>query len=178
MPPRVEKGTTKQQVVDAVRAELESNGFQIVESDVKKPWGAYFRIADDEIDRFIVQYFKGVELPNSAVEGDRSPKILIVAPGRRLSWQYHHRRGEVWRAWENAVGYFASLTDEQPPGMEILRPGESTFLREGMRHRLVGLDEWGKVAEIWIHTDAGAPSNEEDIVRLEDDFGREDAVSK
>ena len=98
MPPRVEKGTTKQQIVDAVRGELESKGFQIVESDVKKPWGAYFRVADDEIDRFIVQYFKGVELPKSAVEGNRSPKILIVAPGRRLSWQYHHRRGEVWRA--------------------------------------------------------------------------------
>ena len=85
------------------------------------------------------------------------------------------RYGELW---EYAVGYFASPTDEQPPGMEILRPGESTFLPEGMRHRLVGLDEWGKVAEIWIHTDEGAPSNEEDIVRLEDDFGREDAVSK
>jgi hypothetical protein len=37
---------------------------------------------------------------------------------------------------------------------------------------LVGLDEWGAVAEIWIHTDAQNLSNEEDIHRLQDDYAR------
>jgi hypothetical protein len=40
-----------------------------------------------------------------------------------------------------------------------------------MRHRLIGLDDFGVVAEIWQHTDA-IPSDEEDIIRVQDDFGR------
>lgn len=173
---RLEQRVTKQQVIDAVSVDLERMGLKIVDRDVEKPWGAFFRVADDQIDKFVARYFDGVDLPESAVHGNRSPKILIVAPGQRLSWQYHHRRGEVWRAWNSSVGYFESPTNEQPRTMQILGPGESTFLREGIRHRLVGLDEWGEVAEIWIHSDADAPSNEEDIVRLEDDFGRQDLL--
>jgi hypothetical protein len=42
------------------------------------------------------------------------------------------------------------------------------------RHRLVGLDRPAVVAEIWSHTDPKHPSDEEDIVRLEDDFSRTD----
>ena len=45
-------------------------------------------------------------------------------------------------------------------------------LKQGERHRLVGLDNWGIVAEIWQHTDAANPSDEEDIIRVQDDFGR------
>jgi hypothetical protein len=36
----------------------------------------------------------------------------------------------------------------------------------------VGLQGWGVLAEIWQHTDAGQPSDEDDIVRVQDDFGR------
>ena len=39
-------------------------------------------------------------------------------------------------------------------------------------HRLVGLSNWGIIAEIWQHTDPEKPSDEEDIVRVQDDFGR------
>ncbi len=44
-------------------------------------------------------------------------------------------------------------------------------LDQGERHRLIGLNEWDIIAEIWKHTDASNPSNEEDIIRLKDDFG-------
>jgi len=37
---------------------------------------------------------------------------------------------------------------------------------------LVGLDADAIIAEIWQHTDAANPSNEDDIVRVQDDFGR------
>jgi mannose-6-phosphate isomerase len=50
--------------------------------------------------------------------------------------------------------------------------GETITLKQGERHRLIGLDDWGIVAEIWVHTDVNNPSNEDDIVRLQDDFGR------
>jgi hypothetical protein len=45
-------------------------------------------------------------------------------------------------------------------------------LGQGERHRLVGLEDWGVIAEIWQHTDAAIPSDESDIVRVQDDFGR------
>ncbi len=51
--------------------------------------------------------------------------------------------------------------------------GEIIKLKVGERHRLVGLPGgWGAVAEIWQHTDPDNPSNEEDIVRLKDDYNR------
>jgi hypothetical protein len=37
---------------------------------------------------------------------------------------------------------------------------------------LIGLDDWGIVAEIWQHTDESNPSDEDDIVRLQDDYSR------
>ena len=50
-------------------------------------------------------------------------------------------------------------------------PGDQIKLRQGERHRLVGLADYGVVAEIWQHTDE-IPSNEDDIIRVQDDFNR------
>ena len=50
--------------------------------------------------------------------------------------------------------------------------GDQIKLKQGERHRLIGLDDYCLVAEIWQHTDKNNPSNEEDIVRVQDDFGR------
>jgi len=52
------------------------------------------------------------------------------------------------------------------------QPGNQIKLNQGERHRLIGLNDWGVVAEIWQHTDAQNPSDEDDIVRVQDDFGR------
>ena len=100
-----------------------------------------------------------------------SPKFLVVAPKKRLSWQYHFRRAEVWTVNSGPVGVVISETDEQSaPG--VYQEGELITLPTGTRHRLVGLDNWGVVTEIWQHTDVAHPSDESDIVRLQDDFGR------
>jgi hypothetical protein len=64
-----------------------------------------------------------------------------------------------------------SFTDAEGP-VKTLSVGELITLQQGERHRLIGLDTWGVVAEIWQHTDATQPSDEEDIVRVQDDFGR------
>jgi mannose-6-phosphate isomerase len=99
------------------------------------------------------------------------PKFLMVAPGKRLSWQYHHRRAEVWRVMTGPVGVMDSLTDEPGP-VRTLAAGDMVTMAVEQRHRLIGLDDWGVVAEIWQHTDAAQPSDEADIVRVSDDFGR------
>jgi hypothetical protein len=69
------------------------------------------------------------------------------------------------------VGIAISDTDEQGP-VGTYDSGDFVELQQGERHRLIGLDGWGVVAEIWQHTDVNLPSDESDIVRLQDDFGR------
>ena len=56
--------------------------------------------------------------------------------------------------------------------MKRLREKDIIKLEQGERHRLVGLEDWAVLAEIWQHTDLEKPSDEDDIVRVEDDFGR------
>jgi mannose-6-phosphate isomerase len=53
-----------------------------------------------------------------------------------------------------------------------LSVNDQITLKQGERHRLMGLSGWAVIAEIWQHTDANKPSNEYDIVRVQDDFGR------
>ena len=99
-----------------------------------------------------------------------SPKILIVKPNVRLSWQYHNRRAEIWQVYKGQVGVVQSDTDIENE-LKNYMPADQIKLRQGERHRLVGLSDYGVVAEIWQHTDE-IPSNEDDIMRIQDDYGR------
>jgi mannose-6-phosphate isomerase len=116
-------------------------------------------------------YFDKLNVDDLKISGKLSPKILIVAPDTRLSWQYHHRRAEIWRVVNGNVGVITSDTDEQGE-VQRLSAGQTIKLKQGERHRLIGLEDWGIVSEIWQHTDPENPSNEDDIVRVQDDFGR------
>ncbi len=153
-----------------VAKDLEDQGFQVVSSDFTRPWGGFFVIDESQIRKFAQTYFP--HLVDSLPENQKlSPKILVVAPGKRLSWQYHFRRAEVWRVVEGPVAVAQSDTDEQGEPRDY-QNGEFITLKQGERHRLIGLDDFGIVAEIWQHTDIENPSDEEDIVRLQDDFQR------
>ena len=88
-----------------------------------------------------------------------------------MSWQYHHRRAEIWRVFKGECGIIRSDTDKENE-MKIYNEGDQIKLKQGERHRLIGLEDYCLVAEIWQHTDKKNPSNEEDIVRVQDDFGR------
>jgi len=150
---------------------LEGQGFNIVTRDEARPWGGFFVIEEAQSPLFIETYFPDLSLEDFTGIKKLSPKFLMVAPGKRLSWQYHHRRAELWRLVAGEAGVVKSLTDEEGLVQE-LAPGELVRLQQGERHRLVGLGNWSVVAEIWQHTDATHPSDEDDIVRLQDDFGR------
>ena len=67
------------------------------------------------------------------------------------------------------AGSFGYEKEHYDVSMKI---GELVILDKGERHRLLGKDNWGVVAEIWMHTDPQNPSDEEDIVRLQDDYAR------
>ena len=100
-----------------------------------------------------------------------SPKILIVKPESRLSWQYHNRRAEIWQVYKGTIGIIRSDSDVENE-MEVYNEGDQLVLQQGERHHLIGLNKTSVVAEIWQHSDANNPSDEEDIIRVQDDFGR------
>lgn len=164
--------TEKEKLFSDVKGKLEKQGFQIKAHDFDRPWGGFFVIDENQAQKFINTYFdEEVEMSDVNISGKLSPKILLVEPGKRLSWQYHHRRAEMWQVVEGPVGVVRSMTDEQGEVLEY-KSGDLITLEKGERHRLVGLENWGVIAEIWQHMDAENPSDEDDIVRLEDDFGR------
>ncbi|MDX5420173.1 MAG: phosphoheptose isomerase [Hymenobacteraceae bacterium] len=150
---------------------LKEQQFNINSQDQGRPWGGFFVIDENQAQQFANTYFDSMPVDQLKISGKLSPKILLVAPNKRLSWQYHHRRAEIWKVVKGSVGVVTSDTDEEGQ-LKVLNPGDLITLRQGERHRLVGLDNWGVLAEIWQHTDADNPSNEEDIVRVQDDFGR------
>ena len=90
--------------------------------------------------------------------------------GKRLSWQYHHRRAEIWRVVGGPVKVITSNSDKETKPI-IKNFQDIIILNKGERHRLIGGDGWGVIAEIWQHTDT-IPSDEDNIVRVQDDFGR------
>lgn len=162
---------TKKQVFQKIEEQLIGQGFKIVDQDFERPWGGFFVIDETQAQKFIDVYFNDVEMTEANISGKLSPKILLVEPEKRLSWQYHHRRAEMWQVVDGPVGVIKSITDEQKEVKEY-EAGDLITLKQGERHRLVGLENWGIVAEIWQHVYADHPSNEKDIVRIEDDFGR------
>lgn len=161
----------KDEAVRLVRSYLDALDFNITESDTDRPWGGFFVVDESQAAQFILNFFPDFDFRDFLEYDKISPKILLVESGKRLSWQYHNRRAELWRVVDGNVGVIKSDTDI-PSKLMKLNVGDKVELYQGERHRLVGLDRWGVVAEIWKHTNPENPSNEEDIIRLEDDFGR------
>lgn len=152
--------------------QLTAQGFTIVETDLERPWGGFFKIDSTQAPTFITEYFENFALPDWARALQMDPKILMVRPGTRLSWQYHDRRGEVWRVVHGPVGIMTNTDDTQPNVPVLHQTGEIIEITQGTRHRLVGLENWGIVAEIWVSTDPSHPTDETDNHRLQDDYGR------
>ena len=155
---------------NSVRKELESMGFKITDSDTQRPWGGFFYIDESQAQAFSNRFFNGLDVESLRIEGKLSPKILMVKPKAKLSWQYHNRRAEIWQVYKGSVGIVQSETDVENE-MQTYKPGNQIKLNQGVRHRLIGLDDYGIVAEIWQHTNS-IPSDEDDIIRVQDDFGR------
>ncbi len=112
------------------------------EYDVR-PWGSY-TVLDDEA-------------------ADHKVKRIVVSPGKRLSYQQHARRAEHWFM----VAGSAQVTLDGV--VHRLEPGAAIDIPRGAAHRIenVGRDDL-----VFIEVQHGDYFGEDDIVRLEDDFGR------
>jgi mannose-6-phosphate isomerase len=164
--------TAKQKIkCQALKKEIQSLGFDIVAQDFERPWGGFLVIEEAQAQAFLNYFFKGLDVDMLKIGEKLSPKILMIQSKARLSWQYHKRRAEIWQIYKGSAGIIRSNTDQENP-MKIYSEGAQIVLAQGERHRLIGLDDFCVVAEIWQHTDANHFSGEDDIVRIQDDFGR------
>ena len=109
---------------------------------VHRPWGSYTVLEDGKIYKI---------------------KRVTVKPGARLSLQLHHHRSEHWVV----VGGTAEV--ELDGETRFLRKGESTFVRSGTVHRLRNP---GLIPLEVIEVQLGDYLEEDDIVRIEDEYGR------
>lgn len=114
-----------------------------VHMTVHRPWGSYTRLDDGQ--------FYAV-------------KRITVPPHKRLSLQMHHHRSEHWVV---VSGTAKVIID----GKEcLLRKGESTFVPIGSVHRL---ENPGIIPLELIEAQIGEYIGEDDIVRFDDDYGRD-----
>jgi mannose-6-phosphate isomerase-like protein (cupin superfamily) len=91
-------------------------------------------------------------------------KTLEIESGCQLSLQYHRERTEVWHCPEGRLS--AIIGDE-----EVLLDSDKTFfVPAGTPHRIMNM---GRYTELLTEIAFGNP-DENDIVRLADDYGRED----
>jgi mannose-1-phosphate guanylyltransferase/mannose-6-phosphate isomerase len=115
---------------------------------VYRPWGSYEGI--DAGDRFQV-------------------KRIIVNPGGKLSLQMHHHRAEHWIVVRGTAR--VTCGDE----VFLLHENQSTYIPIGTRHRL---ENPGKVPLHLIEVQSGTYLGEDDIVRIEDTYGRVEEPAK
>jgi len=109
---------------------------------VNRPWGAYEGV--DAGERFQV-------------------KRITVTPGASLSLQLHHHRAEHWIVVRGTAK--VTCGDE----VKIIGENESTYIPLGIQHRL---ENPGKVVLEIIEVQSGSYLGEDDIVRIEDEYGR------
>jgi mannose-1-phosphate guanylyltransferase len=107
-----------------------------------RPWGGYSSILMGE--RFQV-------------------KRLFVKPGKRLSLQKHHHRSEHWIVVRGTAEVQIGET------VQMLRENQSVYIPQGDVHRL---SNPGKILLELIEVQTGSYLGEDDIIRLEDTFGR------
>lgn len=135
------------------------------------PWGSYIRMTEGSLPAFIDAYWSDMAEEIAAGTHRLDPKLLLIAPASRLSLQYHQRRHEHWRVLAGPAKIILG-PDGTTLQEKVFNTGETVEIPCGYWHRIAGLSGWSVVAEIWEHTNPENPSDEEDIIRVEDDFSR------
>jgi mannose-6-phosphate isomerase len=113
----------------------------------ERPWGNYTVLDDDAPDHKV--------------------KRIVVLPGKRLSYQKHAKRAEHWFI----VSGQAQVTLDG--ALIHLGPGQAIDIPQGAAHRIANE---GSENVVFIEVQHGTYFGEDDIVRLEDDYGRAEAA--
>jgi mannose-6-phosphate isomerase len=109
----------------------------------ERPWGSYTVLAEGETFKV---------------------KTIVVHPGQRLSYQTHARRSEHWFV----VGGDGVVTLDG--NQKDVRQGDSVDIPQGTAHRV---HNTGRTDLVFVEVQHGDYFGEDDIVRLDDDYGRQ-----
>jgi len=128
-------------VVEALKASADADLTELP-ATVHRPWGTYATLKQ---------------------EGGYQVKRITVAPGQKLSLQYHHKRAEHWVVTQGQAIVQVG-DDEFETG-----PGEYRYIPLGEKHRLTNI---GDTELVLVEVQFGSYLGEDDIVRIEDAYGR------
>ena len=112
-----------------------------MEHDIR-PWGEYFVLDDSKTHKV---------------------KRIVVKPGGRLSYQYHHHRAEVWTIVQGEAIITLDGVDK------LYKKGQVAQIPLGVKHRIQNRTDEDV---IFIEVQLGSYFGEDDIVRIEDDYNR------
>lgn len=144
----VSKKGSSQKVKEIVKQLKEKNSeLPNIHKTAHRPWGTYTIL--DECDGYKV-------------------KRIVVKPGKRLSLQKHFHRSEHWVV----VSGTAKVTKGDKE--YLIKANESTYIPMGEIHRLENV---GKIPLVMIEAQVGEYLGEDDIVRLDDDYKREETTN-
>lgn len=140
---KLSESESVKELVSQLSAQSATHDYVEMHRKVYRPWGGY----------------------ESVLEGERfQVKRLFVKPGKKLSLQMHHHRAEHWIVVRGTAE--VSIDGDT----RMLLENQSTYIPPGSTHRLYNP---GKITLELIEVQSGAYLGEDDIIRLEDDFGRE-----
>ena len=128
-------------VVEALKASADAELTELP-ATVHRPWGTYATLRQED----------GYQV-----------KRITVAPGQKLSLQYHHKRAEHWVVTQGQA--IVQVGDEE---FET-GPGEYRYIPLGEKHRLTNI---GDTELVLVEVQVGDYLGEDDIVRLDDIYGR------
>tara|TARA_R100001244_G_scaffold25113_4_gene25558 strand:+ start:18020 stop:18460 length:441 start_codon:yes stop_codon:yes gene_type:complete len=139
----------RQEIEDSADHKEEDYGKEFISSQDRvcgvRPWGHYINLYDGP---------------------DCKVKRITVKPGGRLSYQYHLKRDELWKVISGRG--FVTIQDKVGEAM----PGSLWSIDAGKKHRI---ENRGDKDLVFIEIQTGFYFGEDDIVRIEDDYGRTDS---
>ena len=109
----------------------------------KRPWGAFFVLSDEK---------------------DFKIKKIEVNPSKRLSYQFHNKRSELWYILKG-VG-IVTINDKETE----VKKGSIVKIKKLEKHRI---ENNGSKTLTFIEVQTGSYFGEDDIVRIQDDFDRD-----
>ena len=105
-----------------------------------------------------------------ALSEEYAGKLLSVNAGQQLSLQFHRQKDESWYLLEGVAELEFAAPGEKTTTAEVVRPGAAFRIRPGTVHRIRALED---VLMLEVST-----PRLDDVVRLEDDYGRAGAEDK
>jgi len=91
-------------------------------------------------------------------------KVLHINKGEALSLQYHNKKDETIHIRSGKIKFYTAKNPESPLKEQILEPGQSFHITPKLIHRMVALEDTD-ILEV-------STPELEDVVRLEDRYGR------